>query len=196
MRPVSHRVEDRSPAIVVHDWGGDGPPVLLSHATGFHGLVWAPVAERLVAAGRRVWSWDFRGHGDSEPSPAGYDWEGFADDALRVVTHLGLAGEPSLLAAGHSKGAASLLRGEAREPGTYARLWCFEPIIFPSEETLPPTRRTCSPRARDGGGASGTRSSRPWPRTGRSPRSTCCTPTRCAPTWSTGSGSAPTGASS
>ena len=37
------------------------PRILLAHPTGFHGRVWAPVAERLVAAGRHVWSLDFRG---------------------------------------------------------------------------------------------------------------------------------------
>ena len=41
--------------LVVHDWGGDGAPTLLAHPTGFHGRVWAPVATRLVARGRRVW---------------------------------------------------------------------------------------------------------------------------------------------
>src|SRR4051794_39272515 len=68
--------------LAVHDWGGDGDPVLLSHPTGFHGVAWQPTAERLVARGRRVWSFDFRGHGDSDPAPDGtYSWDGFADDA-------------------------------------------------------------------------------------------------------------------
>jgi pimeloyl-ACP methyl ester carboxylesterase len=122
----------------VHDWGGDGHPVLLAHPTGFHGLTWAPVAARLVANGRRVWSFDFRGHGDSDRSANGYRWSGFADDVLAVVDHLGLRGQPAFLACGHSKGAAALLLGEAREPGTFARLWCYEPIVFPSDEPLEP----------------------------------------------------------
>jgi pimeloyl-ACP methyl ester carboxylesterase len=125
-------------SLAVHDWGGDGHPVLLAHPTGFHGLTWAPVAARLVARGRRVWSFDFRGHGNSGPSADGYRWSGFADDVLAVVDHLGLRGEPALLACGHSKGASALLLGEAREPGTFARLWCYEPIVFPSDEPLQP----------------------------------------------------------
>ena len=40
--------------LAVHDWGGDGHPVLLAHPTGFHGLTWAPVAARLVAHRRHV----------------------------------------------------------------------------------------------------------------------------------------------
>ncbi|HUF83132.1 MAG TPA: alpha/beta hydrolase [Acidimicrobiia bacterium] len=125
--------------LVLYDWGGDETPLLLAHATGFHGRIWAPVAERLVAAGRRVWSFDFRGHGDSDRSPGlDYHWDRFADDVLAVVDHLGLAGHPGLLAAGHSKGAAALLRAERERPGTFARLWCYEPVLFPSDEPLEP----------------------------------------------------------
>ena len=122
----------------MHDWGGDGHPVLLAHPTGFHGLTWAPVAARLVARGRRVWSFDFRGHGDSDRSTDGYQWSEFADDVMAVVRDLDVAGESTLLACGHSKGASALLLGEARAPGTFARLWCYEPIVFPSEEPLQP----------------------------------------------------------
>ncbi|MGZ8752594.1 MAG: alpha/beta fold hydrolase [Acidimicrobiia bacterium] len=124
--------------LAVYDWGGDGPPTLLAHPTGFHGLAWAPAAERLVASGRCVWSFDFRGHGDSDPSPSGYAWSGFADDALAVVGHLGLAGDPGLLAVGHSKGGTSLLLGELDRPGTYPRIWAYEPIVFPTDAPLEP----------------------------------------------------------
>jgi pimeloyl-ACP methyl ester carboxylesterase len=113
-------------------------PLLFAHATGFHGRVWAPVAERLAAAGHRVWSFDFRGHGDSDRDPSlEYHWDRFADDVLAVVAAADLAGEP-IVGVGHSKGAAALLLAEARRPGTFARLWCYEPIVIPSEEPLPP----------------------------------------------------------
>jgi pimeloyl-ACP methyl ester carboxylesterase len=137
----SHRIEANGVELVVHDWGGDGAPTLLAHATGFHGLYWRPVAERLVAAGRRVWSFDFHGHGDSSAPPAtaeNYSWHRFADDALAVVADLGIGGDPQLVACGHSKGGASLLLGEAKAPGTYPRMWAYEPIIFPTDRELPP----------------------------------------------------------
>ena len=38
---------------------------------------------------------------------------------------------------GHSKGGAALLLGERREPGTYPRIWAYEPIIFPTDDPLP-----------------------------------------------------------
>ena len=27
--------------VAVHDYGGDGPPIIFCHATGFHGRYWA-----------------------------------------------------------------------------------------------------------------------------------------------------------
>jgi|tagenome__1003787_1003787.scaffolds.fasta_scaffold20953487_3 pimeloyl-ACP methyl ester carboxylesterase len=135
-QPRSHMIDGPAGALAVHDWGGTGAPVVIAHATGFHGRIWKSVAVRLVGAGRRVWSFDFRGHGDSAaPAPEGdaYAWEHFASDALAVIDHLGLAGDPTLVACGHSKGATALLLGEARRPGTYPRVWAFEPIMFPTE---------------------------------------------------------------
>lgn len=131
--PTSHRfVSPSGFSLAVHDWGGSGDPVLLAHPTGFHGRVWAPVAAELVARGRHVWSFDFRGHGDSDQSPDGmYRWEEFALDALAVAHHLDVAGEPSLLVAGHSKGGASLLAGAIDEPSASPRIWSYEPIVVP-----------------------------------------------------------------
>src|SRR5215208_2473762 len=116
--------------IPVHDLGGSGPPLLLCHATGFHGLVWGPFAARL-AQRFRVWSLDFRGHGDASPPPAGpVDWLGFGDDVLAVVGDLELAHPFGF---GHSMGGAALLLAEAARPGTFGALACFEPIVFPPE---------------------------------------------------------------
>ena len=136
--PRSHSIDGPAGRLAVHDWAGAGPPTLLAHPTGFHGRAWAPVAERLVAAGRHVWSFDFRGHGDSDAPDADYSWHGFADDVLAVADHLGVAGDPSLLACGHSKGGAALLLGELKQPSTFARIWAYEPIVFASEEPMPP----------------------------------------------------------
>jgi pimeloyl-ACP methyl ester carboxylesterase len=137
--PVSsHDFDADGVRLVVQDWGGDGAPVLLAHATGFHGRVWEPVADRLVASGRHVWSFDFRGHGDSDAPDTDYSWHGYADDVLAVAEHIGVAGDARLVACGHSKGGAALILGEQKRPGAFARIWAFEPIIFATEVPLPP----------------------------------------------------------
>ncbi len=139
LEPQTHIIDSPSGVrLAVHDWGGRGAPVLLAHPTGFHGRIWAPVAALLVASGRHVHSLDFRGHGDSGESPDGYAWPHFADDVAAVADHLGLASDPTLLAGGHSKGAAALLLAEAARPGTFATIWAYEPIMFPTLEAIEP----------------------------------------------------------
>jgi pimeloyl-ACP methyl ester carboxylesterase len=123
--------------IEIHDWGGNGAPTLLAHAVGLHGRVWAPVAERLVRAGRRVWSFDFRGHGSSDrPDDGTYDWNGFTADVLEVTDRFGIGTHAELLAAGHSMGGAALLRAEIERPGIFPRIWTFEPIVIPVDEPV------------------------------------------------------------
>ena len=136
--PVSCRVDRDGVGLAVYDWGGSGAPVLLAHATGFHGRIWGPVAARLVQAGHHVWSLDFRGHGDSDRDPGlEYHWERNGSDVLAVVDDLQLAGHDTL-GVGHSSGATALLMAEAHRPGTFARLWCYEPIVIPSDTPLEP----------------------------------------------------------
>jgi len=114
--------------LAVHHLGGDGPALVLTHATGFCGAVLGPLATSLV---RRFscWSFDARGHGDTR-TPLGLDWswDRFADDVLAVVDGLGLDRPYGF---GHSSGGAALLDAEARRPGTFAGLWCYEPIVWP-----------------------------------------------------------------
>ena len=116
--------------LVVHDLGGEGRPLLLSHATGFHGCVLAPLAGEL-AAEFHSWSLDYRGHGDSDDPPTDIgDWSRFGDDAVAVAEALDLEGA---LGFGHSMGGAALLMAELARPGTFAGLVLFEPIAFPRD---------------------------------------------------------------
>lgn len=108
-----------------------GRPLLLVHATGFCGPMLAPLARHLDGDWRAL-AIDQRGHGRSTaPQSRGYDWEGFADDVLAAVDHLGLEGAVGF---GHSCGGAALLLAEERRPGTFAGLYCFEPVVFPGDE--------------------------------------------------------------
>lgn len=116
--------------IVVHDLGGTGPAVLLSHATGFHGHCLAPLAAGLPR--HRAFALDHRGHGDADPvDPAALHWSTYGDDALAAARHAcEVAGEP-LTGIGHSMGGASLIMAAVREPDLFAALYLFEPIVFP-----------------------------------------------------------------
>ena len=131
---VRHVPSTDGVTLAVHDLGGDGPLVLLCHPTGFLGMTWAPFAAHLADVAHCV-ALDFRGHGDST-APASLDlaWSGMCDDVLAVVDPLG--GGP-LLGAGHSMGGAALLMAEQRRPGTFSRLWLYEPIVFPRAEGAP-----------------------------------------------------------
>ncbi|WP_208028453.1 alpha/beta fold hydrolase [Rhabdothermincola sediminis] len=117
--------------LAVHDLGGSGHPLLLAHATGFHGRVWAPLARHLEGHGFRCWAPDLRGHGDSTaPDDGQFHWDGFADDVLAVVDALGMK-RP--FGVGHSKGGAALLLAEEQRPGTFRALYLFEPVVFPPD---------------------------------------------------------------
>jgi len=122
-------------SIAVHDLGGEGPPALLVHATGFHGRVFGALARSL---GHRLQcaAPDLRGQGESGvPAGSDFDWVGFGADVLTAVDALGLEAPIGI---GHSCGGAALLLAEQARPGTFASLYCFEPIVFPSDDPPPP----------------------------------------------------------
>ena len=63
------------------DWGGEGEPIVILHATGFLGRIYRPLAEPLRAIGH-VYSYDQRGHGDSSAAPDGeYSWDSTMRDS-------------------------------------------------------------------------------------------------------------------
>lgn len=118
--------------VALHDLGGQGPPLLLCHATGFHGPIWAPVAAEL-AADAHCWALDFRGHGDSAlPASDSLGWHRMADDVRAAAARL--KGE-ALFGVGHSMGGTALILAEQAVPGLFAALWCFEPIVLPTSPT-------------------------------------------------------------
>ena len=116
--------------IAVHDLGGTGTPLLISHATGFHGRCYSPLADALSASFHSI-AFDYRGHGDS-PQPDGeIEWDRYGDDAVAMATWLVEQTGAPIDAFGHSMGGACLLMAAHREPALFRRLVVFEPIVFP-----------------------------------------------------------------
>ena len=69
--------------LAVHDLGGAGRPLLVSHATGFHGRCYLPMAGALAGRFHSI-GFDYRGHGDT-PRPDGpVVWERYGDDAVAM----------------------------------------------------------------------------------------------------------------
>jgi len=111
---------------------GSLPILLLSHATGFHGRCWLPVAQHLLGA-FDCWALDYRGYGDS-PAPDDWQvcWGAYGDDALSVVEYLTThVRQGPIWSAGHSMGGATLLMAALKKPELFAGIVAFEPIVFP-----------------------------------------------------------------
>jgi len=69
---------------------GSGAPVVLIHGYPLSGASWEKQTAVLLAAGHRVITYDRRGFGRSSQPTAGYNYDTFAEDLHKVVTHLKL----------------------------------------------------------------------------------------------------------
>ena len=117
--------------IALHDFGGTGSPVLLSHATGFHAHCWEPVAHALNSH-HHVVGLDHRGYGDAETvDPETMQWDQYGLDALAAARDLYAQHNEPIIGIGHSMGGASLLMAAHAEPHLFTALFVFEPIVFP-----------------------------------------------------------------
>lgn len=113
--------------LMTFDFGGDGPPLLLLHATGFHAHVFLPMIRQLRAS-FHCYGFDLPAHGASPPPLDGqFGWRRFAPAALAVSDALGLDGA---LALGHSCGGAVLVMAEQERAGAWSGLYLYEPVLM------------------------------------------------------------------
>ena len=123
---------------MAHDLGGSGAPLVVCHATGFHGRAYGPLATGLVAR-FRVWAIDFRGHGAATaPVDGNFAWAGMRDDLLAVVDALGL---DRPFAVGHSMGGCAVLMAALARPTLFTAAYLYEPIVMPPGHAIAPGNR-------------------------------------------------------
>jgi len=69
---------------------GAGKPVVLIHGWPLSGRSWEKQTMALLEAGHRVITYDRRGFGESSKPTSGYDYDTFAEDLNKLITHLEL----------------------------------------------------------------------------------------------------------
>jgi len=132
--------------VAVHDLApslGDSHPLLVSHATGFHGRCYLPMAADLARTAPQplhAIAFDYRGHGDTARPDGPVDWQRYGDDAEAMAAWLADRHGGPIDAFGHSMGGACLLIAAHRRPDLFRRLVVFEPIVFPPEGIGPAGR--------------------------------------------------------
>ncbi|MGB3734881.1 MAG: alpha/beta hydrolase [Ilumatobacter sp.] len=118
-------------SVAIHELGGTGRPLLLAHATGFHGYCYLPIADHLSDR-FTSYALDYRGHGDTpRPDDRAVDWDRYGDDALAAAR--AIAPDGGLVGFGHSMGATGLLMAAHRDPDLFDLIIAFEPIVFPTD---------------------------------------------------------------
>jgi len=100
-------VENSTPIELYYEDHGTGNPVVLIHGFPLSGRAWERQERALLAAGRRVITYDRRGFGKSSQPTIGYDYDTFAADLDMLVAALDLR---SFDVAGHSMGGGEIAR--------------------------------------------------------------------------------------
>jgi pimeloyl-ACP methyl ester carboxylesterase len=115
---------------------GDGVPVVLLHGlTATHRYV-VMGSKALERSGHRVVAYDARGHGRSDPPPAGegYGYEALTADLVRVMDEREIA---RAVLVGASMGAHTVLRLALERPERVAGLVAITPSYDPDEHDDP-----------------------------------------------------------
>ena len=135
--------------LAMHDFGGNGTPLVWAHATGFHAHCYLPLAQRLSDS-FHSFAFDHRGHGSAQSvDPAQLNWRQYGNDAIAATAHIYESNNNTpLVGFGHSMGGATLLMAARQHPHMFRALFIFEPIVFPpSAVSSDFTRRSENPLA-------------------------------------------------
>lgn len=119
----------------LHDFGGEGPALLLGHGNGLNAGMWV-AAVPFLRGHFHCYGVDLRGHGASRPENRAYSVvrEHFGDDILTCIDAID---DAPVRYAGHSLGAASAVVAALKRPEAFVGLWLFEPVIVPDDFERP-----------------------------------------------------------
>ena len=109
---------------------GEGPPIVLCHGITATRRYVHHGSRALERAGHAAIAYDARGHGESDPAPAGegYGYPELVGDLERVVADR--VGEGAFLLAGHSMGAHTAVAYALRNPGRLTGLVLIGPVYL------------------------------------------------------------------
>src|SRR6202047_4970523 len=82
--------ENSSKIDLYYEDHGSGQPVVLIHGYPLSGASWEKQVPVLLSAGHRVITYDRRGFGKSSQPTTGYNYDTFAEDLHKLITHLEL----------------------------------------------------------------------------------------------------------
>lgn len=114
-------------ATIRGETAGEGTPIVLCHGITATRRSVVHGSRRLERSGHAVIAYDARGHGDSDPAPAGqgYDYPELVADLEAVIADQ--AGEGALILAGHSMGAHTAIAYALCHPERVAGLVVIGP---------------------------------------------------------------------
>lgn len=108
--------------LVLHDFGGNGPAMLLVHGLAGDAGEWRRSAQ-LLGADYHVFALDQRGHGDSDPYPGDVSRAAFTADCAEAIRRIA-AGRVAVV--GQSMGAITAMLTAAEHPELVSSLIMIE----------------------------------------------------------------------
>lgn len=128
-QPIQKHYNIRGQDLNVYEWPGSGDPLVLLHATGFHGRCWDQVIRHLPADSH-VYAMEFLGHGLSENPAERISWDEMSEDIVILLQELGLS---NINLVGHSFGGYAAAMTAAMLPDQVQRLLLLDPVIMSPE---------------------------------------------------------------
>jgi len=99
--------ENSGDIVLYYEDHGSGDPVILIHGYPLNGASWERQIPALLKAGHRVITYDRRGFGKSSQPTTGYNYDTFAQDLHKIISHLKLR---KLALVGFSMGGGEVAR--------------------------------------------------------------------------------------